>query len=125
VNPRLERGVVRLAGIAMFVLAAAVAIRTGAPRHTPSWALRSSLIYVLELVLATVAALYALFTVAIHTVVRGAVPTTISREGFTWAQEATKLAKEELANLREQIGSLKVDLTEFGEQIAPGRGNPS
>ena len=108
----------------MFVLAAAVAIRTGAPGHTPSWALRSSLIYRLELVLTTVGALYALFTVAVHTVLRGAVPTTISREGFTWAQEMTKVA-EELANGRAQIESLKGNLTERAEQIAPGRGNPS
>jgi hypothetical protein len=71
VSPRLERAVVRLAGIAMFVLAAVVAIRTGAPRHPPSWALRSSLTYLLELVLAMVGALYALLTVAIHIVVRG------------------------------------------------------
>lgn len=55
----------------MFALAVTVAIRTGAPRQPPSWALRSSLIYLLELVLATVGALYALLTVAIHTVVRG------------------------------------------------------
>jgi hypothetical protein len=102
----VERVVVRLAGIAMFVLAAAVAIRTGAPRPAPSWALRSSLVYLLELVLATVGALYALLTVAVHTVLRGAVPTTISREGFTWAQEVTKVA-EELASLRAQIESLK------------------
>jgi hypothetical protein len=125
VRPRLERAIVRLAGIAMFVLAVVIAIRAGAPRPVPSWALRSSLIYLLELVLTTVGALYALLTVAIHTVVRGAVPTTISREGFTWAQEATKLANGELANLREQIGSIKVDLTELTEQIDPGRGNPS
>ena len=109
----------------MFVLAAAVAIRTGAPRHTPSWALRSSLIYLLELVVATVAALYVLLTLAVHTILRGAVPTTISREGFTWAQEATKVASEELASLQEQLESLKVDLTERPEQIAHGRGNPS
>jgi hypothetical protein len=55
----------------MFALAVTVAIRTGAPRQPPSWALRSSLIYLLEFVLATVGALYALLTVAIHTVVRG------------------------------------------------------
>jgi hypothetical protein len=60
VNPRLERTVVRIAGIAMFVLAVTVALRTGTPRQPPSWALRSSLIYLLELVLATVGASYAL-----------------------------------------------------------------
>jgi hypothetical protein len=124
VNPRLERAVVRLAGVAMFVLAVVVAIRTGAPSYTPTWALRSSLIYLLELVLATVGALYALLTVAVHTVLRGSVPTTISREGFTWAQEATKLANE-VANIREQTRSLEVDLTELTDQVAPGRGNPS
>jgi hypothetical protein len=85
-NPHLERAVVRIAGIAMFVLAVSVALRTGTPRHPPSWALRSSLIFLLERVLATVGALYALLSVAIHTVVRGAIPTSISKEGFTWEQ---------------------------------------
>ena len=48
----------------MFVLDTVVAIRTGAPRHTPSWALRSSLISLLELLLATVGAVYALLKAA-------------------------------------------------------------
>jgi hypothetical protein len=109
----------------MFALAVTVAIRTGAPRQPPSWALRSSLIYLLELVLATVGALYALLTVAIHTVVRGAIPTTISKEGFTWAQEVTKAADEKLANLQKQAKSLREDLTERAEQIAPRREKPS
>jgi hypothetical protein len=56
---------------------------------------------------------------------RGAVPTTISREGFTWVQEATKAADEELASLQEQLERLKVELPERPEQIAHGRGNPS
>jgi hypothetical protein len=48
----------------MFALAVTAAIRTGAPKDPPSWALRSSFVYSLELVLATVGALYALLTVA-------------------------------------------------------------
>jgi len=63
--------------------------------------------------------------VAIHTVVRGAVPTTISKEGFTWAQEATKATHEELESVRAQLESLGLELTEFAGQLAPGRGNPS
>jgi hypothetical protein len=124
VNPRLERAVVRLAGIAMFTLAVTVAIRTDAPTHVPSWALHSSLVYSLELVLATVGALYALLTVAVHTIVRGAVPTTISKEGFTWAQEVTKAADEALASVREHLKSVEA-LTERADKVAPRRGNPS
>jgi hypothetical protein len=125
VNPRLERAVVRLAGIAMFALAVAVAVRTGAPRQPPSWALRSSLIYLLELVLATVGALYALLTVAIHTVLRGAIPTTISKEGFTWAQELTKETDETVAILETAVKSLEANLTTLADQVAPGREKPS
>ena len=124
-NSRLERAVVRFAGIAMFALAVTVAIRTGAPKQPPSWALRSSLIYLLELVVATVGALYALLTVAIHTVLRGAIPTTISKEGFTWAQAVTKEAEEAIASTQEQLESFEVDLTKRGDQIAPGRENAS
>lgn len=109
----------------MFALAVTVAIRTGAPKQPPSWALRSSLIYLLELVLATVGALYALLTVAIHTVLRGAIPTTISKEGFTWAQAVTKEAEEAIASAQEQLKSFDVDLTKRGDQIAPGRESAS
>ena len=109
----------------MFVLAVVVTIRTGAPSPVPGWALRSSLIYLLELVLVTVGTLYVLLTVAIHTVLRGAVPTTISREGFTWAQGVTKTADEKVASLQEQLNSFGMDLTALAEQIAPSRGKPS
>jgi hypothetical protein len=109
----------------MFALAVTVAIRTRAPRHPPSWALRNSLIYLLELVLTTVGALYALLTVAIHTIVRGAIPTTISKEGFTWAQEVTKEADEALASAREQLKSVEAGLTTRADQVAPRRWNPS
>ena len=83
----------------MFALAVTVALRTNAPKHPPSWALQSNLIYLLELVLATVGASYALLTVAVHTVLRGAIPTTISKEGFTWAQEVTKMTDEVIKKL--------------------------
>lgn len=109
----------------MFALAVTAAIRTGAPKDPPSWSLHSSLIYVLELVLATVGALYALLTVAIHTVLRGAVPTTISKEGFTWAQEVTKMTDEAIASARDQLKSYDADLTKRVEQIAHRRENPS
>ena len=109
----------------MFALAVTVAIRTGTPRHVPSWALRSSMIYLLELFLATVGAQYALLTVAIHTVLRGAIPTSISKEGFTWAQEVTKAADRGLASAQEQVKSYEADLTKRAEQIAHGRENPS
>ena len=109
----------------MFALAVTVAIRTGTPKQPPSWALRSSLIYLIELVLATVGALYALLTVAIHTVARGAIPTTISKEGFTWAQELTKENKDGIAILRERVRSLEADLTTLTGQVALGREKPS
>jgi hypothetical protein len=109
----------------MFVLAVTVTIRTGAPSQPPSWALRSNLVYSLELVLATVGALYALLTVAIHTVLRGSIPTTISREGFTWAEGVTKGADEKFAKVQEQLKSFDADLTELRGRIAPGRETPS
>jgi hypothetical protein len=99
----------------MFSLAVTVAIRTGAPRQVPSWALRSSLIYLLELVLATVGALYALLTVAVHAVLRGAVPTTITKEGFTWAQAVTKEAEEAIASAQAELESFDVRLTKRGD----------
>jgi hypothetical protein len=121
VSPRLERTVVRLAGIAMFVLAVTVALRTGAPMQPPSWALRSSLIFFLERVLATVAALYALLSVGIHTVLRGVIPTAISKEGFTWARDLTEETDEAIAILEKQVKSLEADLTTHIDQVALGR----
>ena len=108
----------------MFALAVTIAIRTGAPRHPPSWALRSSMIYLLELILATVGASYALLTVAIHTVLRGAIPTAISKEGFTWAQELTEESKDGIAILRKQVRSLEADLTTLTDQVVLGREKP-
>ena len=109
----------------MFALAVTVAIRTGAPKQPPSWALHSSVIYLLELLLATIGAFYALLTVAIHTVLRGAIPTTISKEGFTWAQELTEETKETIAALQKQVKSFETDLTALRDQVALGRENPS
>ena len=109
----------------MFVLATAAAIRTDTPRPVPNWALRSSLIYLLELVLATVGASYALVTVAIHTVVRGAIPTSISKEGFTWARDLTKETDEAIAALQQQVKSFEEDLSALRTQVALGRENPS
>jgi hypothetical protein len=125
VNPPLERAVVRLAGVVMFALAVAVAISTGAPKQPPSWALRSSLIYLLELALATVGASYALLTVAIHAVLRGAIPTTVSKEGFTWAHQFTKETEDTIATLRKQVRSLEADLTTLTDQVVLGREKPS
>jgi len=108
----------------MFVLAVTVAVRTGVPQHSPSWALRSSVVYLLELVLATVGAFYALLTVAIHTVLLGAIPTTISKEGFTWAQELTEETKETIAVLQQQVKSFEADLTALRNEVALSRENP-
>jgi hypothetical protein len=125
VNPRLERVVIRLAGIAMFALAVTVALRTGESRQPPSWALRSSVVYMLEHVLAVVGALYALLAVAIHTIVRGAVPTTISKAGFTWTQELPGQTDEAIAILQKQARSFEADLTALADQVALGREKPS
>jgi hypothetical protein len=56
---------------------------------------------------------------------RGTVPTTISKEGFTWAEGVTKGADEKFANVHEQLKSFDADLTELRERIAPGRENRS
>ena len=124
-NPLLERAIVRVAGIAMFALAVTAAIRTGAPKDPPSWALRSSLIYLLELVLATVGASYTLLTMAIPTVLRGAIPTTISKEGFTWARDLATETDEAIAVLHQRVKSFEEDLTALRAQVALGRENPS
>jgi hypothetical protein len=108
----------------MFALAVTVAIRTGAPTHVPSWALRSSLVYSLELVLATVGASYALLTVATHIVLRGTVPTTISREGFTWTRGVTE-TEDKLVSFHERLDSFEADLTALADLIAPSRESPS
>ena len=109
----------------MFAVAVSVAIRTGTPKHPPSWALRSGAIYLLELVLATVGASYALLALAVHTVLRGAIPTTISKEGFGWAQEFTTETDESITVLRQQVKSLEADLTTLADQLALGREKPS
>ena len=114
---RWERRAIRAAGVATFTLALTFAIRTRPPEPVPGWALRNSLIYFLELVLAIVGLVYALLTLAIHTVSRGAVPTTISKEGFSWAQGVTQLTDEALAGVQDQIDSFEADLREIEQRI--------
>src|SRR5918912_934327 len=82
-------------------------------------------IYLLELVLATVGASYALLTLAVHTILRGAIPTTISKEGFGWAQEFTTETDESITVLRQQVKSLEADLTTPADQLDLGRAKPS
>ena len=62
---------------------------------------------------------------AIQTVLRGAIPTAISKEGFTWRQELTKESKETIAILQEQVRGVEEDLTALTEQVALGREKPS
>ena len=62
---------------------------------------------------------------AIHTVLRGAIPTAISKEGFTWAQELTKETNEAITILRKQVRSIEADLTTLADQVASGREKPS
>jgi hypothetical protein len=73
----------------------------------------------------TVGALYALLAVAILTVLRGAIPTAISKEGFTWAHQFTKENEDTIAILGRKVRSLEADLTTLTEQVALGREKPS
>ena len=100
----------------MFVLAVTVAVRTGVPQHSPSWTLRSGVVYLLELVLATVGACYALLTVAIYTLLRGIVPTANSREGVVWPEVVTQATDEAIAYLQAQLDTFEADLEEMAQR---------
>lgn len=113
----VERWLVRVVGLATFVAGVAVAIRASPPARLPGWALSSGLVYRAVLVLAVVVPFCALLTLAVQTIVRGRVPTAISREGLTWVEDAGARGGAALAELQVEVDRLAADLDSLATRV--------
>ena len=106
----------RCAGSAIFVAAVVGAVRTPAPARLPGWTLHSPVVYVLALVLAVVVLLCVMLTLAVQTIVRGRVPTALSREGVVWPEDPTRTTRQALATLQGLVDQVVVDVAEIAER---------
>ena len=115
-SDRFERLLVRGSGAAIFATAIVAGVRTQPPARLPGWALHSHVVYVLALVLAVVVLLCVMLTLAVQTIVRGRVPTALSREGVVWPEDPTRTTRQALATLQGQVDQVVVDVAEIAER---------
>ena len=78
---------------------AAVAPALEARREAPSYALSNSVVFYLERSLATLLILYVVLAIVIRSVIRGELPSVISKEGLTWPDDVSA-TREALETLR-------------------------
>jgi hypothetical protein len=60
-------------------------------REAPSYALSNSVVFYLERSLATLLILYVVLAIVIRSVIRGELPSVISKEGLTWPDDVSRL----------------------------------
>jgi hypothetical protein len=113
----VEQWVVRVVGVVAFSAGGAVAAHASPPHPLPAWSLGSVVVYGLGVVLAVVVPLFVLLTFAIQTIVRGRVPTAISREGLTWPEELTTAAEAPIAKLRLELDALEAAVDEIAREV--------
>jgi hypothetical protein len=88
----------------------------GPTREPPAYALSSSVVFYLERALATFLLSYVLLAVVVRSVIRGELPSAISREGLTWPDEVSGATKEALEALKTEFEILEHDVHEIAER---------
>jgi hypothetical protein len=86
-----------------------------ARREAPAYALSNSVVFYLERSLATLLILYVVLAIVIRSVIRGELPSVISKEGLTWPDDITA-TKEALETLQAQVETLQHDVNEIAER---------
>ena len=115
----------RAAGTATFVAGAVVAARATPPRPLPGWALSSRFVFGLAVALAVIGPVCLLLTLAVQTIVRGRVPTAISREGLTWTEELASSGEAAIAQLQHDIARITADLDELATRVMADSSPPA
>jgi hypothetical protein len=113
----VERWLVRVVGLTTFVAGAAVAARASLPRPLPAWALSSGVVYGLAVAVAVIGPICLLLTLAVQTIVRGRVPTAISREGMTWSEDVASSGEAAIAKLQRDVVRIATDLDELATRV--------
>ena len=83
--------------------------------EAPSYALSNTVVFYLERSLATLLILYVGLAIVIRSVIRGELPSVISREGLTWPDDVSA-TKEALETLQAQVETLQHDVNEIAER---------
>ena len=89
------------------------------PKKLPAAALSTPAILYLERSLILLVVLLLAFTLLVRGVVRGQLPTSISKEGIEWAADVADKTEEAIAGLQEQIDNLEAELRLVEETFRP------
>jgi hypothetical protein len=65
-----------------------------------------------------------LLTLAVQTIVRGRVPTAISRDGLTWTEDLASSGETAIAQLQRDVARITTDLDELATSIMAGESTP-
>jgi uncharacterized protein YlxW (UPF0749 family) len=84
-------------------------------REAPSYALSNSVVFYLERSLATLLILYVVLAIVIRSVIRGELPSVISKEGLAWPDDVSA-TREALETLQAQVETLQHDVNEIAER---------
>jgi hypothetical protein len=122
VSKRGQRAFVSI-GATICAVVAAVAPAFESRRETPSYALSNSLVLYLERSLATLLILYVVLAIVIRSVIRGELPSVISKEGLTWPDDVSP-TKEALETLQAQVETLQHDVNEIAERAVLRTSSP-
>jgi BMFP domain-containing protein YqiC len=67
---------------------------------------------------------YVVLAIVIRSVIRGELPSAISREGLTWTDEMSATTRAALETLQTQFEILEHDLNELADHVALSRRLP-
>ena len=115
--PRDRHHAVISVGTAACLLFAAVASAiVDTHGEAPAYALSSSAVFYLERFLAILAGSYLVLAIAVRGLLRGELPSAISKEGVSWPEAASD-TDNAVAALQEQIDKVEFDLEELSERV--------
>jgi hypothetical protein len=118
VSRRHQRALVSIGTTICVVFAAAAPLVPGSHREPPGYALESSVVLYLERLLAAFLISYVVFVIIIRSLIRGELPSTMSREGLTWSKDPSGATEEAIQILQEQLDVLEHDVNEIIERAA-------
>lgn len=111
-----QRVVVSLGTAACLLFASLSSALVGSHREAPVYALSSSVVFYLERFLATLAGSYLVLAVVVRGLIRGELPTAISRDGVIWSEDAARGTDDALAALQAQVDKIEFDVEELSER---------
>ena len=109
--------VVSIGTTACLFFAAVASAIVGSHGEAPAYALSSSVVFYLERFVATLSGSYLVLAVAVRGLIRGELPSAISKEGVTWPEGAAGGTDDAIAALQAQIDKIEFDLQELSERV--------